>query len=203
MEKIRLEAIREIVGDNWFFAEGNEFEARAEASIPYSKKPLAYVYPANRDEIKAILHIANRENIPLWPISKGKNWGYGAGTSVREGNVILGLDRLNHIEVNVDLAYAVIEPGVTYRQLHQYLKENNIPLAADPIDGTADASVMGNALDRGHGGTDYGDHYGNLCGLEVILPNGETLSTGGGPENNKALHTHKWGVGPSIEGMFS
>ncbi len=51
------------------------------------------------------------------------------------------------IEVNADLAYAVIEPGVRYRQLHEYLQKQQIKLAVDPIDDTAHASVIGNALD--------------------------------------------------------
>lgn len=203
MSKQGLEKIKAIVSSEYFYTDENEVNLRSQFSIPYSKKPLGYVYPADRDQLQTIIKIANEYKIPLWPVSKGKNWGYGSATAVRENNLIVGLERMNQLEVNTELAYAIIEPGVTYRQLHQYLQDNNIPLAADPIDGTADASVLGNALDRGHGGTNYGDHYSTLCGLEVLLPNGTTMKTGGGPDNNQAFHTYKWGVGPSIEGLFS
>lgn len=202
--QVGLDKIREIVSDQWFFAGAEDIGTRSEASIPNATTPLAHVYPKDRDQIRDIVKIANQYGIPIWPIGKGKNWGYGAGTAVRPDNLILCLERLdNIIEVNAELAYAVIEPGVTYRQLHEYLVEKGYELAVDPVDGTADGSILGNALDRGHGGTDYGDHYSTLCGLEVILPNGKIMQTGGGPENNQAWHTYKWGVGPIVEGMFS
>jgi 4-cresol dehydrogenase (hydroxylating) len=63
--------------------------------------------------------------------------------------------------------------------------------------------VVGNALDRGIGETPYGDHFGNLCGLEVVLPTGDVVQTGGGGADLRTRHLHKWGVGPYVEGLFS
>ncbi len=137
----------------------------------------------------ALVKLAADHRVALWPVSRGKNWGYGSTSAVRPDNIIVVLDRLQRIHVDAELAYAEIEPGVSYRQLHQYLLDHAIPLMVDPIDGTADGSVLGNALDRGHGGTDYGDHYANLCGMEVVLADGRLLHTGGGPVNNRAFHT--------------
>jgi 4-cresol dehydrogenase (hydroxylating) len=118
--------------------------------------------------------------------------------------VILHLGRLDRIlEINETLAYAVIEPGVTYRQLRAYLDQHHPDLWCDCTDGPPDGSVIGNALDRGLGVTHYADHFGSLCGLEVVLPTGEVVRTGGGPEGCKTWHTHKWGVGPYVEGLFS
>jgi 4-cresol dehydrogenase (hydroxylating) len=107
------------------------------------------------------------------------------------------------LEVNEDLAYAVIEPGVTYKQLADHLKSRGIKLWADCTDSTPEGSVLGNALDRGLGHTPYGDHYGTLCGLEVVLANGEVIQTGAAPPDSPTWHTFKWGTGPYIEGLFS
>jgi 4-cresol dehydrogenase (hydroxylating) len=119
--------------------------------------------------------------------------------------VVLVLERLNRIlTVDKDMAYAVVEPGVTYRQLHKYLEDHQIPLWIDCTDGPADGSVMGNALERGIGETPYGDHFGNICGMEVVLPDGSLVQTGGGPlDRYKSWNTYKWGVGPYLEGLFS
>ncbi len=181
-----------------------ELAPLAKATIPQPRRPGAVVYPGDSQEVEAVVRIARHFGIPLWPCSKGRNWGYGSATPVEEGTVVLHLERLNRIlEVNDELAYAVIEPGVTYRQLREHLDRHHPDLWCDCTDGTPHGSVLGNALDRGLGTTHYADHFGTLCGLEVILPSGETLRTGGGVENCHTWHTHKWGVGPYIEGLFS
>lgn len=148
-------------------------------TIPWQRTCSAVVYPSSRDEVCAIVKIAAQHRLPLWTFSKGKNWAYGGTLAAQDGAVILLLERMNRIlEINEDLAYAVIEPGVTYKQLSDHLKSRAIKLWTDCTDSTPEGSVLGNALDRGLGHTPYGDHFGNLCGLEVVLANGEVIQTG-------------------------
>ncbi len=52
------------------------------------------------------------------------------------------------IEVNEDLGFAVIEPGVTQGQLAQYLRENKSSLMLDVTGAGHDASIVGNILQR-------------------------------------------------------
>jgi 4-cresol dehydrogenase (hydroxylating) flavoprotein subunit len=182
-----------------------DVQARSQDIIPHTEQPVAFVYPGSVEEIQALTRIANAYELPLWPVSKGKNWGYGAATPAQSGAIVMVLERLNRIvSVDAEMAYVVVEPGVTYRQLHSYLREHKIPLWLDCTDGPADGSVMGNALERGVGETDYGDHFGNICGMEVVLPDGTLMRTGGGPiDDYKSWNTYKWGVGPYLEGLFS
>ena len=200
-----IRQIRLIVGEAHVVVNPDEVEKRARCLIPSVQAASAFVYPSDIDQLTQILRIANENRIPLWPCGKGKNWGYGSASPAREGAVVLVLERMNKIiDVNETLAYAVIEPGVTYRQLHAHLKERNIKLWLDCTDGPADGSVMGNALERGIGETPYGDHFENICGMEVLLPDGQRVRTGGGPlADYKTWNTFKWGVGPYLEGLFS
>jgi 4-cresol dehydrogenase (hydroxylating) len=200
-----LAAISAIVGSQYVFYEKEDVERRSQDIIPRAHRPVAFVSPGSMEEVVSLVKLANHYELPLWPVSKGKNWGYGAATPARNGALVVILERLNRIiTVDQEMAFAIVEPGVTYRQLHRHLQEQRIPLWLDCTDGPADGSVMGNALERGVGETDYGDHFGNICGLEAILADGSLVRTGGGPiEGFKSWNTYKWGVGPYLEGLFS
>ncbi|MBV9926753.1 MAG: FAD-binding oxidoreductase [Acidobacteria bacterium] len=196
--------IREVVGEAHVLTSPEEVESHSRDTSTWQRLCAAVVYPSSTAEVARVVQVANEFGLPVWPYSKGKNWGYGATQGLREGAVIMILERMNRIiEVNEELAYAVVEPGVTQKQLNDHLKERNIKLWVDSTDSTTEGSVVGNALERGVGYTPYWDHFGHLCGLEVVLASGEVVRTGAGPENSLTWHTHKWGSGPYIEGLFS
>jgi len=74
----------------------------------------------------------------------------------------------------------------------------------DATGASVDTSIVGNTLERGFGHTPYGDHFSNVCGLEVVLPTGECIHTGFGRFGNaKAKSVYKWGVGAYFEGLFA
>jgi 4-cresol dehydrogenase (hydroxylating) len=199
-----VDEMRAAVGPDHVLVESEALDRHSCDTIPWQRTCSAVVYPGSRDEVCAIVKIAAQHRLPVWTFSKGKNWGYGATMAAQDGAVIVILERMNRIlEVNEELAYAVIEPGVTYRQLAGHLKSRAIKLWADCTDSTPEGSVLGNALDRGLGHTPHGDHFGNLCGLEVVLANGEVIQTGAAPPDSPAWHTFKWGTGPYLEGLFS
>jgi FAD/FMN-containing dehydrogenase len=79
-------------------------------------------------DLQAIVRIANEFQMPLWPTSIGRNSGYGGAAPRLRGSVVLDLGRyMNRVlEVNVDGAYAIVEPGVTFAGLHQYLVDNGL-----------------------------------------------------------------------------
>jgi 4-cresol dehydrogenase (hydroxylating) len=196
--------MRAAVGSDRVHLDGEALVRHSRDTIPWQQTCCAVVYPGSRDEVCAIVKIAALHRLPVWTFSKGKNWGYGATMAAHHGAVILILERMNRIlEVNEELAYAEIEPGVTYAQLAEHLKSHGIKLWPDCTDSTPEGSVLGNALDRGLGHTPHGDHFGNLCGLEVVLANGDVIRTGAAPPNSPTWHTFKWGTGPYLEGLFS
>lgn len=88
----------------------------------------AVICPRSVPEIQALVRIANSFQIPLWPTSIGRNLGYGGAAPRLRGSVVLDLGKHMRrvLEVNVDGAYAVVEPGVTFSDLYQYLVDNNL-----------------------------------------------------------------------------
>jgi len=199
-----FDALRVAVGAEHVSTGDEQLAAYSRCTIPWDARCSAVVFPGSTHEVVQVLRAASEFRVPVWPYSGGRNWGYGATLAPEAGAIVMVLRRMNRIvEVNDELAYAVIEPGVSYRQLSEHLRAQGHALWADCIDGTPEGSVIGNALDRGIGETPYGDHFGNLCGLEVVLPTGEIITTGGGTADLRTRHVHKWGVGPYFEGIFS
>lgn len=200
--------MRRVVGDEWVFAD-------TDAVIPYSKTyipdptdryvPVGAVAPATVEEVQELVKIANKYKQPLWTISTGKNMGYGMAAPATPGQIVLDLKRMNRIlEVDPELGTALIEPGVTYQQLKDYLDENNIPLWIDVPTVGPIAGPVGNTLDRGVGYTPYGEHFMFQCGMEVVLPDGRVMRTGmGSIEGSTAWQAFKWGYGPYVDGLFT
>ena len=196
--------MRAVVGPEYLCTNADDLDRYSRCTIPWHSLCSAVVFPGSSDEVAAIVRIAARYRIPVWPASKGRNWGYGTTLAIDDGAIVMILERMNRVlEVNEELAYAVIEPGVSYEQFNRHLRSNGYRLWIDCTDGSGAGSVIGNALERGVGETPYGDHFGNLCGLEVVLPDGELVCVGGALKGLKTWHTHKWGVGPYLEGIFT
>nr|AEQ20473.1 FAD/FMN-containing dehydrogenase [uncultured bacterium CSL142] len=165
----------------------------------------AVLVPHSVEQLQQTVRLANKYRLQLYPISTGHNWGYGTASPVRDHGVVVDLSRMNRIlEVNSELAYVVVEPGVTQGQLSTFLEENDIPLWIDSTGAGPNCSLIGNALERGFGLGRYSDHFLSMCGMEVIIPNGEVVRTGfGSYEKAKATNVYKWGVGPALDGLFT
>jgi 4-cresol dehydrogenase (hydroxylating) len=164
----------------------------------------AILEPTTREEVQACVAIAARHRVPLYPVSSGKNWGYGSRVPVHDA-ALLYLGRMNRIvDFDEALGYVTIEPGVTQQQLLDFLRERGSNLWMDATGASPDCSIIGNTMERGFGHTPMGDHCASACGLEVVLPNGEILATGFGRfAGAKTAALGRWGLGPSLDGLFS
>ena len=200
-----FEEFRRLLGEEFVLDNDERIRRYHRCTIPVERVIDGVLLPGSVEEIQRIVEIAGRSDIRLYPISTGKNWGYGSALPVRDRNVILDLSRMNRIlEVNEELAYAVIEPGVTQRQLHDKLASGKTGLMMDPTGSGPACSVMGNALERGYGITPYGDHFASMCGMEIVLADGQVLRTGFGHfAAAKVANVYKYGVGPYIDGLFT
>ena len=193
---------------------GSEYALVTEADlIPYhdaygfdsldNHHPGGAVAPADVPELQAVLRIANERGVPLWPISRGKNYGYGGAAPRMSGSVVLDLGRMRRIiEVDAVHGVALVEPGVSFFDLHEHLQRENIPFWAS-VPGNSLGSVLGNALEYGLGYGPTGDRANNLAGLEVVLPNGELIRTGtGAMAGSSCWNLFPYSYGPSWDRMF-
>ncbi|MGA8692083.1 MAG: FAD-binding oxidoreductase [Methyloceanibacter sp.] len=197
--------LRALVGDDWVMTREDRLASYAD---PYSPglagqhAPSGAVLPANVDEIRGVLDVANRHGLPVWTVSLGRNFAYGGAAPCLGGSMILDLKRMQRIEVDAELAYALVEPGVTYLDLYKFIQDKRYGLWIDCTD-PGWGSVLGNTLEHGIGYTPYGDHAGHQCGMEVVLANGEVLRTGlGAMAGNPAWPLYKYAFGPTLDGLF-
>jgi len=200
-----IDAWKQKLGKNYVLLGDLDTDRYGQSTIPAERQVAAILLPDSVEEVQDVVNIARAYKIPLYTVSKGKNWGYGSACPVQDNNVVVDLKRMNRIfEVNTELAYAVVEPGVTQGQLYQYLQSNRIPLWMDSTGAPSDSSLVGNTLERGFGHSPYGDHFLSACGMEVVLADGRILKTGFGHyDNAKAWNVFKWGLGPYLDGLFT
>ncbi len=164
--------------------------------------PAGAIGPTSVEEVQAAIRVANQYRVPLWPISRGKNFGYGTAAPVLAGSVVMDLSGMKKIEFDPQNGVATIEPGVGFYDLYDYLQANDLPFWLS-VPGNSWGSVIGNALDRGVGYTPYGENTKFICGMEVVLPTGEMVRTGMGAfDGAPTWGLYPFGFGPAWDQMF-
>ncbi len=179
-------------------------DAASRTTFANPARVLAILRPRCREDVQIAVRIASQFGVALYPFSSGRNWGYGSRAPVEDG-VLLDLGAMNRIlDFDEALGYVTVEPGVTQRQLSDFLRQRGSRLWMDATGASVECSVVGNTLERGFGHTPLGDHAANVCGLEVVLPTGECVETGFSRfESSKVGSLSRWGLGPSLDGLFA
>src|SRR4030095_13040069 len=153
-----LEQFKQAVGAPWVFTSDEDIALYRDAYSPLWGEPderlvSAAVAPDTSEQVSQVVKITNRVKIPLFPISTGKNLGYGGSAPNLSGSVVLDLKRMNRIlEVKEKNAHALVEPGVSYFDFYRYIQEHKLKVWMDCPD-PGWGSLVGNALDHGGGYT--------------------------------------------------
>ncbi|WP_159502153.1 FAD-binding oxidoreductase [Microbacterium sp. 18062] len=206
-----VQRLREIVGDD---AVTDHAALNADKDWPLrdpywvpgddTYAPSVAVHPADTAQIQAILKLAGETGIPVWTHSQGRNNGYGGPSPRVGGSISISLRRMNRIlEIDEDLAYAVVEPGVRWFDLYDELRARGSRLMLS-IPDLGWGSVIGNSLDNGVTYLPYGADFMAPTGMEVVLADGTLLRTGmGAMPDNPTWHLYKRGVGPALDPLFT
>lgn len=140
-----------------------------------NQPPEAVFFPETVEEVQKVVGICANHRIPIIP--------FGAGTSLEaqlnapEGGLSLDMSAMNEIlTVNTEDLDAVVQPGVTRKQLSEYVRSDGLFF---PIDPGADASLGGMASTRASGtnAVRYGTMKENVLSVQMVLPNGDVIRT--------------------------
>lgn len=157
------------------------------------------------DALSPVMRIASNYKVPVYPISTGKNWGYGTALPARSGCVIVDLSRLQRIaHFDAELGVVTVEPGVTQEMLAAFLESGNHPYLVPVTGAGPTCSVLANALERGYGVTPLVDHFSAVTDVEAVLADGTLYRTAIREAGGQDLaRLFKWGIGPYSVGLFT
>lgn len=157
-------------------------------------KPDAVVHAESREDVVAVMRLADARGIPV--TTRGAGVGYVGGCVPTQGGILLSVRKMNRVlEINPADGVAVVEPGVILNDLQESVREKGWYYPPDPA--SLKECSIGGTIATNAGGprcVKYGVTRHYILGLEVVLPGGEVLETGGRCHKNK--------TGLDLIGMF-
>src|SRR3954454_11969021 len=163
-------------------------------------KPDVVVFPTTTEQVVEVVKVCNELNVPFLP--RGAGTSLAGGCLPVGGGVMIGLSRMKRIlEVDYRNRYAVVEPGVVNLWLTNHIKPQGHHFAPDPS--SQGACTIGGNVATNSGGPHmlkYGVTVNHVLGLELVLPDGRVVHTGGPAEDNPGYDLT--GVIVGSEGTF-
>ena len=185
-----LDAWRAVLGAAGVIVSTDAVAAANCATFAASSFATAILLPSSRTQVARCLLIAAEFNIPVHPVSRGNNWGYGSRLPARGGSVLLSLAGLNRVlHFDEALATVTLEPGVSFAALAAHMADAGSRLLPPSTGSGPHTSVLGNVMERGLGKGLYEDMAAHAAGFDVVLPTGETVQT-------------QAASGPGLHGLF-
>jgi len=179
LDKRIIDALKAIVGPENVATERQDLICYGYDATQMEFLPDAVVHPGSPQEIAAILKLANGEGFPVFP--RGAGSGFTGGALPRGGGIVLVVTRLNRIlRIDTENLIAEVEPGVVTEQFQQEVEKLGLFYPPDPA--SLKFSTLGGNVAENAGGprcVKYGVTRDFVMGLEVVLPTGEVIRTGG------------------------
>ncbi len=142
-------------------------------------RPDLVVFPRSTEDVVAIARIAAEFGVPL--VGRGAGTGLSGGAIPRQGGITVAFARMNRIlEIDIENERAVVQPGVVNLDLTQAVQAAGYFYAPDPSSQRA-CTIGGNVAENAGGPHTlaYGVTTNHVLGLELVLPDGTVVETGG------------------------
>jgi len=179
LESRIIEQLKKIVGVDNVATDRQDLICYGYDATQMEFLPDAVVHPGSVDEVAEVLKLANREKFPVFP--RGAGSGFTGGALPKGGGIVLVMTRLNRIlRIDTENLIAEVEPGVVTEQLQIEVEKQGLFYPPDPA--SLKFSTLGGNVAENAGGprcVKYGVTRDFVMGLEVVLPTGDIIRTGG------------------------
>jgi glycolate oxidase len=142
-------------------------------------RPDLVVFPRSAEDVAAIVRLSKEHNLPI--VGRGAGTGLSGGAIPRAGGIVISFARMNRVlEIDLDNERAVLEPGVVNLEITQAVERQGYFYAPDPSSQKA-CTIGGNVAENAGGPHTlcYGVTTNHVLGIEAVLPDGTTITTGG------------------------
>ena len=148
--------------DGWYMEHPNTHDMMSVTTLSPSSPDAsnqfiasAVVYPSSTAEVQKVVFWANKYPIPIFPISMGRNLGYGGAAPRVRGSVVIDLGRRMSkiLDIDPDDYTCLLEPGVSFYALYEEVQKRGYTHMWIDTPDMGGGSVIGNTLDRGVGYT--------------------------------------------------
>lgn len=142
-------------------------------------RPGMVAFPRTTEEVSALVRLARAHGVPF--VGRGAGTGLSGGAIARAGGLMIGFARMNRIlEIDYENERAVVQPGVVNLDITLAVQGSGYFYAPDPSSQRA-CTIGGNVAENAGGPHTlaYGVTTNHVLGLEVVLPDGTIVETGG------------------------
>ncbi len=171
------------MGKENIFSDLKDLIAYSYDATPRQEMPDVIVFPRSTADVSAIMKVAHRKGIPVVPRGAGTN--LSGGTIPLKGGIVLEISRMNRIlEIDTANRRAVVESGVVNLDLQNALAPLGYFYPPDPA--SQKSSTLGGNIGENAGGPlclRYGVTSKYVCGMEIVLADGEVVDIGDSVED--------------------
>ncbi len=137
------------------------------------------VMPCTTAEVSKIVKLAHKHRIPI--TARGAGTGLAGGAVPLQGGIVLDMSRMNKIlDIDIRNLQVLVEPGLIHADLNRSLEPYGFFFPPDP--GSSEMCTLGGLIaNRGSGmrSVKYGTVTDYVLDLEVVMPEGTVIQTGG------------------------
>lgn len=174
MIKKGLEAI---VGRRYVLDDEASLDAYSkDLSLNQPRRPSLVVKPKNTEEVQKVVKLANKNLVPVIPVSSGVH--FHGETIPEQGGIVVDLRRMDKvIQIDSRNRKVKIEPGVTWSKVQEALKEHD-QMALNPLFPHPKLSALTSSLERNPMLIPKYEYAEPVLTMEIVLPQGEIFRTG-------------------------